>query len=40
MDIDVGEEVLVHECVVGFGVFAGDADVFVLWVVMLTYCGV
>ena len=30
MDVDVGEEVGVHERVVGFRVFAGDADVFVL----------
>ena len=30
VDVDVGEEVFVHECVVGFGVLARDADVFVL----------
>ena len=30
MDVDVGEEMGVHESVVGFRVFAGDADVFVL----------
>ena len=28
--VDVGEEVLVHEGVVGFGVGAGEADVFIL----------
>jgi hypothetical protein len=30
IDVDVAEEVLVHEGVVGFGMFARDADVFVL----------
>lgn len=30
VDIDVAEEMLVHEGVVGFGVFTGDGDVFVL----------
>ena len=28
--IDVGEEVGVHEGMVGFGVFAGDSNIFVL----------
>lgn len=29
-DVDVGEEVLVHEGVVGFRVGGGQADVFIL----------
>jgi hypothetical protein len=33
----VREKVLVHEGMVGFGVFAGDADVFVLVVVTLVF---
>jgi hypothetical protein len=30
VDVDVGEEMIVHECVVGFGVLAGDPNVFIL----------
>lgn len=29
-DIDMGEEVVVHKCVVGLRVGEGDADVFIL----------
>lgn len=39
-DIDIGwvninmrEEVLVHECVVALGMFAWDSDVFVLYII-------
>ena len=35
MDVDVGEEVGIHECVVGFGVLARDANVFVLFQCLL-----
>lgn len=30
VDVYVREEVLVHECVVAFGVFSGDANIFIL----------